>query len=339
MNSSSEKLELLRSGRDLNASEAAVVFESLLQSDDPEFLAAILETWAKKGAAASEISTCAGILRANAFCVDHKSSGVLDIVGTGGSRSKLFNISTAAAFVAAGAGVPVAKHGNRSASSKTGSADVLSVLGVDIASEPSLAAGILKDAGICFMFAPKFHRLSPVLAYVRKSLGVPTIFNLLGPLANPARAEFQRTGVWDRKYLRPMAEAVAELGTKKTWIVHAESGLDEIDLGGVTSVAEINGSTIKYFEVSPSDFGVELALIDPVPDLTAEKSAQIILSILNGGNPDGKETAIVTLNAAAAIYIYGKGETLKDSAELARKSVETGAAAAKLNELVRGSSS
>lgn len=327
-------LERLRDGSNLSESEAVEAFEAILASSDVDLIRSFLAAWAEKGVAAAELAACARILRKNAFRVPFgRPQDLLDIVGTGGSRSKLFNISTAAAFVAAGAGVPVAKHGNKAATSNTGSADALSQLGVNITSDPETASNILNEIGICFMFAPRFHNLKPELASARRSLGHPTLFNLLGPLANPAGAGFQLTGIWDKRHLEPMSEAVADLGTARTWIVYGENGLDEIEIAGVTHVAEITGSKIDYFELTPMDFGIKTASLNSIPGLTPEISAETIKSVLGATNPESPETAIVILNAAAAIYLTGRAATLTEAAEIARESIESGAAGEKLNEL------
>ena len=225
-----KKLETLETKKDFSSDEVVEVFNALRQATDENLIEKFLEVWAEKGTTSIELSECAKILRENAVKVETKHESFIDIVGTGGSGAKVFNVSTAAAFVVSGANLPVAKHGNRAASSKTGSADVLSNLGVNIVAETDKAAKCLDEIGICFMFAPKFHNLTKELASARKSLGKPTIFNLLGPMANPANAPFQLIGVWDKDLMRPMAEAIAKLGTKKTWMVHGEDGLDEITL-------------------------------------------------------------------------------------------------------------
>lgn len=319
---------------DLSSAEAFEVFESLRSAVDEKTIAPFLGSWAEKGVSAEELAVCASILRKNCVKVETRHENFIDIVGTGGSRAKIFNVSTAAAFVAAGAGVPVAKHGNRAASSRTGSADALSSLGVNIVAETNLARRCLDEIGICFMFAPKFHNLTKELAAARKSLGRPTIFNLLGPLANPANAPFQLIGIWNKDFIEPLAEAVKKLGTKKTWIVHGSDGLDEITLNGKTFVAEIIPGKIEYFEISPEDFGLHENDLQEFTDISPEKSARIIEKVLSGDQTNRAALDIILINAAAAIIVAGFAESYSDAVEAARKSLDTGAALGKLNSLI-----
>ncbi len=320
---------------DLLDDEAFEAFDSLRFATNQEIIEPFLNAWAEKGVSSDELATCAKILRDNCVKVETKHEKFIDIVGTGGSKAKVFNVSTAAAFVIAGAGLPVAKHGNRAASSKTGSADALSNLGVNIVAETDLAQKCLDEIDICFMFAPKFHNLTKELANARKSLGKPTIFNLLGPMANPANAPFQLIGIWNKDFMKPMAEAIAKLGTEKTWIVHGEDGLDEITLNGKTFVAEIVGDDVNYFEISPDEFGIgenKLAIFDNV---LPEGSAEIIKRVLSGNSSNKAATDIVLINAAAAIFVAGFADDHKQATEIARESIKSGKAVKKLNVLVK----
>ena len=332
-----DKLDYLRRKRDFSAGEASDVFNALRSSVDQETIALFLSAWSEKGATATELATCAEILRENCVAVETRHKNFIDIVGTGGSKAKVFNVSTAAAFVIAGAGVPVAKHGNRAASSKTGSADALSNLGVNIVAETNKAAKCLDEAGICFMFAPKFHNLTKELAIARKSIGKPTIFNLLGPLANPAKAPFQLIGIWDKNFIEPMAESIAELGTGKTWVVHGEDGLDEITLHGKTFVAEIEENRIRYLTISPEDFGLTQNSLSGFGDISPEGSAEIVKNVLIGNDLEGIATDIVSINAAAAIYISGFADDYRQALEIAKTSVLSGAALKKLKLLIEKS--
>lgn len=320
--------------QDLSVCETIEVFNALRSATDQEIIAPFLNSWAEKGYTSDELATCAKILRDNCVKVETKHEIFIDIVGTGGSKAKVFNVSTAAAFVIAGAGLPVAKHGNRAASSKTGSADALANVGVNIVAETDLANKCLDEIGICFMFAPKFHNLTMELALARKSLGRPTIFNLLGPMANPANAPFQLIGIWNKDFMKPMAEAIAKLGTEKTWIVHGEDGLDEITLNGKTFVAEIVGDKVNYFELLPEDFGFEKNELTEFDDVSPDKSAEIIKNVLNGNASNNLATDIVLINSAAAIFVGGLADDYKQASEIARESIKSGKALKKLNELV-----
>lgn len=326
--------KILDDGRNLSVEETNAVFNQLRQETDEKLIASFLNSWANKGVSANELAECAKILRENVVKVPCKHAKFIDVVGTGGSKAKIFNVSTAAAFIVAGAGLAVAKHGNKAASSSTGSADVLQNLGVNIVAETEKAEKCLNEIGICFMFAPKFHNLTIELARARKSLGKPTIFNLLGPIANPANAPFQLIGVWNKEFIKPLAEAIAKLGTRKTLIVHGEDGLDEITLSGKTFCAEIEGETIKYFEIAPEDFGLERKPLENFNEVSPGKSAEIILSVLRNEPENQAAKEIALLNAAAAIFVGGVVENYREAMKLAKKSVESGAALGKLNDLI-----
>ena len=323
----------LEAKRGLSPAEASDLFNVLRRATDVIAIARILDAWATKGYTSDELAACAKILRDNCVKVETKHEKFIDIVGTGGSKAKVFNVSTAAAFVIAGAGLPVAKHGNRAASSKTGSADALSNLGVNIVAETDLARKCLNEIGISFMFAPKFHNLTKELATARKSLGKPTIFNLLGPLANPANAPYQLIGIWNKDFMKPMAEAIAKLGTKKTWIVHGEDGLDEITLNGKTNVAEITDGDIRCFDIHPNDFGLPTSSLSGFENISPETSAEIIRKVLND-SADHKSMNIVLVNAAAALSICNAAGDVEQAIKLARSCIETGAALRKLNSLI-----
>ena len=231
-------------GRDLKARDAEPFLDELIGTADEGVLDRVLRSWDRKGISSDEIYEIARVMDERCTKVSSDHETLIDIVGTGGSRSKTFNVSTAAAFVIAGAGVTVAKHGNRAATSNSGSADVLAELGVDPAVDAATAERCLREIGMCFMFAPNFHRLSPTLASVRRGLGFPTIFNCVGPLCNPAGPPHQLIGVWDEALVPKMADAIRRLGTTRSWIVHGKDGLDEISIRDKTKVFEIVGSTI-----------------------------------------------------------------------------------------------
>ncbi|MEO7675047.1 MAG: anthranilate phosphoribosyltransferase [Pyrinomonadaceae bacterium] len=324
-----------RSGRSLNGDEAEAFLNSLVDESDENILAEIFREWNKKGIDEDEVYAIAKIMRERCVKVASRHKSFVDIVGTGGSRSKTFNVSTAAAFVVAGEGVAVAKHGNKAATSHSGSTDVLAVLGIVPAADAATAERSLNELGICFMFAPGFHRLSPTLGKVRRRLGFPTIFNCVGPLCNPASAPHQLIGVWSRELVPIMANALARLGTTKSWIVHGLDGLDEISLSGPTFVAEVEGVSVRTFEITPGDFGVRPESVLSCRAESAEESAAIIRDILN---PDGSESAargIVEINSAAAIFLAGHGDSLCEAREFAGNGIRSGHALGKLNSLVK----
>ncbi len=320
-------------GRDLNESDAEAVLDALITEPDEKPIADLLTAWHGKGIESNEIYVIAKILRERMIRVNSKHETFVDIVGTGGSKAKTFNVSTAAAFVVAGEGVPVAKHGNKAATSNSGSADVLSELGVVAAALPATSELNLNDLGICFMFAPNHHRLSPTLARVRRGLGFPTIFNCVGPLCNPASAPHQLIGVWDRDLVPKMAEALARLGTKKSWIVHGKEGLDEISISGPTLVAEINGGNISEFEIHPSDGFFNEVPSDDLSAANAFESANLIIGILRNESNGSPAESMVLINSMAAFFLTGHGETIGDAHGFAVDSIRNGHALKKLELL------
>ncbi|NOT47754.1 MAG: anthranilate phosphoribosyltransferase, partial [Acidobacteria bacterium] len=285
-----------KAGRHLKGPDATELLDAMIAETDESMLADIFRAWDKKGIEADEIHSIAQIMRERAVKVRSKHEQFVDIVGTGGSKIKTFNVSTAAAFVVAGAGLPVAKHGNKAATSNSGSADVLSELGVEPAVDAATAERNLNEIGICFMFAPNFHRLSATLGKVRRGLGFPTIFNCVGPLCNPASAPYQVIGVWEKELVSKMAEALARLGTKKSWIVHGSDGLDEISLSGPTFVAEVVGSKTREFIISPEDFGEKAESIMSFKADSAVESAKIIKSIFGGKHRSDAIQTLVSVN-------------------------------------------
>lgn len=325
--------ENFKRGNDLDGAAAEAVLDALICESDEILIADLFRTWTEKGIAEDEIYSIAKIMRERCNRVNSRHERFVDIVGTGGSRAKTFNVSTAAAFVVAGAGVPVAKHGNKAATSNSGSADVLSELGIDPAVDAATAEKCLNEIGICFMFAPNHHRLSPTLGKVRRGLGFPTIFNCVGPLCNPASAPHQLIGVWHRSLVPKMANALARLGTKKSWIVHGEDGLDEISISGETEVAEVENGSIKAFRISPSDCYLNEASIDEIKTGSAADSAELILSILRGEKRGSVAESIVLINAMATFYLTGHADDIGDAFEYAFDSIKNGHAAKKLNQM------
>lgn len=324
---------LFENDGDLPPKIAAPFFDALLGETDEAFLAELLAAWERKGTTEAEVFEIASIMRERCTRLAAKHAIFVDTVGTGGSRAKTFNVSTAAAFVIAGAGLPVAKHGNRAATSKSGSADVLAELGVNPAVDSERAARCLDEIGICFMFAPNFHRLSASLAAARRSLGFPTIFNNLGPLCNPAKAPHQVIGVWNKNLLAKTANVLAKLGTSKSWIVHGSDGLDEITLNGPTFVAEIENSQVRAFAVSPADFGIEESDLAALHIASPSDSAAIIRSVLANKPASRQAENLVLINSAAAIYVARSADNLKSAMKLARESLFSGAALRKLKQL------
>ncbi|QQS42083.1 MAG: anthranilate phosphoribosyltransferase [Acidobacteriota bacterium] len=322
----------IESGIDLNNVEASSLFGFLRTESDVARLTSLLEAWIRKGYSVEEIASCAGVLRREVRRVECSHEVFIDVVGTGGSRSKTFNVSTAAAFAVSGAGLPVAKHGNRAASSRTGSADAIAELGIELSASADTAARSLEKHAICFMFAPHFHNLTKELAEARRAVGRPTIFNLLGPAANPAGAPFQLIGIWDGSKAREYGEALRKLGTKRTWIVHGKDGLDEITLNGATTVTEVTENGIDEFEISPSDFGLREASIDGLSVRTPSESVDVILEVLNCYD-DGPARDLVAMNAGAALYIAGLADDLKDGLAMAEESIDSGEALEKLRLL------
>ena len=328
-----EALELFRSGSELPAGEAGAFFDSLLAEQDEDILASVLTAWSEKGFTQSELFSLASLMRNRCTRVASPFETFVDIVGTGGSKVKTFNVSTAAAFVVAGAGIAVAKHGNRAATSSTGSSDVLEALGAEPAIDAETASKCLSEIGLCFMFAPNHHRLSPVLARVRRRLGFPTIFNVLGPLCNPSFPPHQLIGVWDKSLVEPTARVLARLGTRRSLVVSGHDGLDEITLDGASTVAEVNGTDVKVSAVEPRDFGLPDAKIDSVRAADAIESARLVSAVLNGNEPKGAAANLVKITSAAAISIAASA-TLPEAYRMAHESIVSGAARSKLTQLM-----
>ena len=258
--------------------------------------------------------------------------GSVDTCGTGGDASGTYNISTCAAFVVAGAGVPVAKHGNKSISSKSGSADVLAALGVKLDVTPEVVSRAIEQAGIGFMFAPAHHSAMKHVGPTRVALGVRTIFNLLGPLANPAGAKRQVIGVYDKAWLMPIAEVLRNLGSERLWVVHGDDGLDELTTTGITHVASLDRGQISSFTVRPSDVGLPTASTEMLKGGDAAQNAEAIRKVLEGDT--GAFRDIVVLNAGAALLVSGKANDLGAGVEMAARSIDEGKAKAALLKLI-----
>lgn len=284
-----------------------------------------------KGESIDEITGFAKLMRQKAKAVELETSAI-DIVGTGGDMANTFNISTTSAFVIAGAGINVAKHGNRSVSSKSGAADVLEALGVKIAMTPENAKECVKDCGLCFLFAQSFHSSMRFAATPRREIGVRSVFNILGPLANPASTDYILLGVYDENLMEPMAKVLINLGIKGAMLVHGNDGLDEITVSDSTKICEIrDGKLIKY-ELNPKDYGIRLSNKSEVVGGTAQDNAKITLDILNG--KQGPARDIVVLNAGCAIYVAKGAESVEEGIKMAKESIDSGSALKKLEELI-----
>ena len=320
---------------DLTRSEASSLLSALLdESASDSQIAGTLTALTTKGETVEELTGLAQGLRSRARRVRCNHQRFIDTAGTGSSRSKTFNISTAAAFVIAAAGLPVAKHGNRAASSKSGSADVLTALGVNVSALPELSERALSEIGMCFMFAPLYHSATARVAGIRKQLGVQTTFNLLGPLSNPAGAPRQIVGVWRKDLVNKMANALAALGTERAWVVHGEDGLDEITLAGKTTIAEARNGSVRMFEISPEDFGLTAQELDGLRGGDPDCNAAIVRSVLDGSRKD-QARALVVMNAAAALVVGDLVADLVAGTQLANNVIDDGAALRKLDELAR----
>lgn len=304
----------------------------------PTLIAAILIGLRVKTESVSEIAAAAQVMREFATRVPvSDTTRLVDTCGTGGDKSHTFNISTTAAFVSAAAGARVAKHGGRSVSSSSGSADVLEALGVNLNLSPEQVGRCIDDIGVGFMFAPNYHSAMKYVAPVRRELAVRTIFNILGPLTNPAGAPNQVMGVFHPDLVGIQARVLRELGSQHVMIVHGEDGLDEITLSGYTSIAELKDGAIREYRIDPADFGIAHAPLAALRADSAEQSKTMLLAVLDGQS--GPTRDIVLLNAAAAIYTAGVTDSLADGVALARSVIDSGAARAKLDALVQLSQS
>jgi anthranilate phosphoribosyltransferase len=328
-------LPRLMRAEDLSRSEAAQLLDALL---DPEAtdaqIASTLVALRLKGETFEELAGLTEAMRERAVRITSRHACFIDTAGTGSSRVKTFNVSTAAAFVIAGAGLAVAKHGNRAASSRCGSADVLAALGVNVSASADVSEKCLNEIGICFMFAPLYHGATARVASLRRELGVQTTFNLLGPLTNPAHAPRQIIGVSNRDSVEPVASALALLGTERAWVVHGADGLDEVTIADKTFVAEARYGEVRKFEIAPEDFGFERAALDGLSSGDAEGNAGVIRAVLSGERRDAAR-ALVIVNAAAALRVGGVASDLREAAQLAEASIDSGEAQQKLDQLVR----
>ncbi|MDP7180180.1 MAG: anthranilate phosphoribosyltransferase [Candidatus Woesearchaeota archaeon] len=326
-------IQKLLNTQDLTSNEAEEAMNLIMSGKATDAqIAGFLIALRQKGETIDEITACAKVMRQKAERIKPKNhKHLIDVVGTGGDSSGTFNISTAAAFVVAGAGIPVAKHGNKSVSSKSGSADVLTELGVNINLEPKQVEKCIEEIGIGYMFAPKFHKAMKYAIAPRKELGVRTIFNILGPLTNPAEAPFELMGVFSEELVTPLAKVLGKLGTKHALVVHG-NGLDEITLETKTKVAEYKDNHVTTYEINPADFNIKLSSSKEIQGNSPKDNAKIILNILHG-KEKGPKRDITILNAAAAIYTAGKADSIKAAIKVAENSIDSGKALEKLNKL------
>jgi anthranilate phosphoribosyltransferase len=320
----------LADGATLSEDDAGEFFAACLRGEPtPAQVAAALTAMRMRGETVGEITACARAMRRAAVTLDHPFE-VIDVCGTGGDGLHTLNISTAVAFVAAGGGLKVAKHGNRALSSKSGGADVLGELGVNIAAGPALQRRALEEAGICFLFAPAHHGAMRHVTPIRAELGFRTVFNLLGPLANPARAKRQLLGVFDTRWVEPLARVLGALGAERAWTVHGQ-GMDEITTTGETQVAEWRDGQVRLFRITPEAVGLPRAALGDLTGGTPGENAEALRALLGGAG--GPYRDIVLLNAAAAFLVGDRVETLRDGVDLAAQVVDDGRAAAALERL------
>jgi len=326
------------SRQDLTRQQARSAFGQIMEGKWSEAqIAAFLAALAAKGEAVDEIAGAAEAMRSRVVKIDARGADVIDTCGTGGTGLSTLNVSTAAAIVCAGAGVKVAKHGNRTNTRASGSANVLEALGVNLDAPPDVVAKCLAEAGICFCFAIRLHPAMKYAAPVRKQLGVRTIFNVLGPLTNPAGAKRQIIGVFDAAYARKIAEVLAALGAVRAMVVHADDGLDEVSTASITRIAELKSGKVTMSAVQPEDFGMRRASLDDLAVESAEQSADIIRRALAGEKGPARD--IIVLNAAAALCVADKAPRIAEAIPLAEESIDTGTAADALKKLVAISNS
>lgn len=321
---------------DLTYDEAYTVMNEIMSGEttptqNAAFLAA-LSTKSAKAETTDEIAGCAAAMRDNATKVD-TGMDIFEIVGTGGDNAQSFNISTTSALVAAAGGMKVAKHGNRAASSLCGTADCLEALGVNIQQSPDRCIELLKEAGMCFFFAQKYHTSMKYVGPIRKELGFRTVFNILGPLTNPGSPKMQLLGVYDEYLVEPLAQVLINLGVKRGMVVYGKDRLDEISMSAPTAVCEFKDGWFRSYTIAPEDFGFERCTKDDLKGGTPEENAKITREILGGAK--GHKRNAVLMNAGAALYIGGKAETLKDGIALAAEIIDSGKALETLDKLIK----
>lgn len=328
-----EAIIKLTNKENLSYEEAKAVMNEIMSGEASDVQkSAYLTALTMKGETIDEITGSAEEMRNHAVQLSHEGD-VLEIVGTGGDKSDSFNISTTSSLVIASAGVPVAKHGNRAASSKSGAADVLESLGVNITISPRKSAELLKNIGICFLFAQSYHTAMKYVGPIRKELGIRTIFNILGPLANPASANLQVMGVYDESLVEPLAKVLSNLGVKRALVVYGQDRLDEISASAETSVCEVKDGTFKSYTISPEQFGLTRCKKEELTGGTPDENAAITKAVL-AGEQGARRTAVV-LNAGAGLYVAGKADSIEAGVRLAEELIDSGKAEKKLEEFVK----
>ncbi len=319
-------------GESLSADEAEGAFDIIMSGDASEAqIGAFLMALRVRGETVDEITGAVRTMRAKALAVD-APAGAMDVVGTGGDGSGTYNISTAAAIVVAAAGVPVAKHGNKALSSQSGAADVLAALGVNIEADMGLVEKAIREAGIGFMMAPRHHSAMKYVGPARVEMGTRTIFNLLGPLSNPAGVKRQFTGVFARDWIEPLANVLKNLGCEAAWVVHGSDGLDEMTTTGPSYVAELKNGKVKTFEVTPEDAGLPTARPADLKGADAQHNADALTAVLDGA--EGAYRDVVVFNAAGALIVAGKAKDLKEAAATAAAAIDDGKAKSVLDKMV-----
>jgi anthranilate phosphoribosyltransferase len=334
-----EGIQKLIEGSNLTPEESGQIMTEVMSGKATNSqTAALLTALRMKGESVEELIAFASVMKRNCCQIHPKVRGrLVDTCGTGGDKIKTFNVSTAAAFVIAGAGISVAKHGNRAVTSKSGSADVLEKLGLNLHLEPKAIEGIIEKVGIGFMFAPAFHPAMKYAAETRQQIGIRTVFNILGPLTNPACADAQLLGVYDAKLVVPMAYALGQLGCEEAMVVYGLDGLDEISTIGKTVIAHLKKGNVSNLELVPSNFGVKTANIVDLQSSTSDQSAESLFRILRNGTVEDAKSEIVLVNSAAGIIVGGKAMDFKEGLEIARESIKSGAAYGKLKALIKAS--
>ena len=330
-----EAIAILSKKQDLTSEMMEQVMDEIMRNEATDAQkASFLTSLYMKGETIEEITAAARGMRKH--CERFlNNQDVLEIVGTGGDGSNTINISTLSSIVAAAAGIPVAKHGNRAASSKCGTADCLEALGVKIDLEPEQSQKILKEINICFLFAQKYHTAMKYVGGVRKEMGVRTLFNILGPLSNPAGASMQLLGVYSEELVEPLARVLYNLGVKSAMVVYGEDSIDEISLSAPTKVCEFKNGDFKSYEITPEQFGFIRCKKEDLVGGTPEENAKIVWDILNGAR--GPKTDAVLLNAGAAIYVAGGADTVEDAIQIAKETIKSGKAKEKLEQFIKRS--
>lgn len=331
-----EAIIKLSQKQDLSYQEAEQVMDEIMEGKATQVqMSAYLTALSLKGETIDEITASASGMRAHCIKLLHDMD-VLEIVGTGGDGSNSFNISTTSSLVIASGGVPVAKHGNRAASSKCGAADVLEALGVKITLPPEQSASLLRDSNICFLFAQNYHIAMKYVAPIRKELGIRTVFNILGPLSNPAGANMELMGVYEEALVEPLAQVMAKLGVRRGMVVFGQDKLDEISMSAPTSVCEIRDGWFQSYEITPEQFGYRRCSREELAGGTPQENARITRSILDG-TLKGPKRCAVCLNAGAALYITGKAASIEEGVRLAEHLIDSKAALSKLEEFIQKS--